>query len=82
MINFTTGCVGRHFATWQKLTIDKDFLSSSSGTPAENCNEDFLAIGTKFFCQEINVFKERDRKFVKAKGYFAEHSCFQTTWFV
>ena len=76
VINFTAGCVGRHFATWQKLTSDKDFLSSSSGSLAENCNEDFLAIETKFetnFSAKKETFSSREIENLLKKNFIMQN---------
>ena len=38
---FTSGSIGRHIASWEALTNDKDILSTVSGMPIEYGDETF-----------------------------------------
>ena len=66
---FTSGSIGRHIASWEALTNDKDILSTVSGMPIEFGDENFSLEGSTFemkFSPKVkNFLNEEIEKLLK-----------------
>ena len=73
--NFTSGSIGRHIASWQALSNDKDILSTVSGMPIEFGDENLSLEGStfemKFSPKEEKFLNEEIEKLLK-KGVIKE----------
>ena len=81
---FTSGSIGRHIASWQELTNDKDIWSAVSGMSIEFGDENFSLEGSTFKME----FSPKEEKFLNEeiekllKKEFIKESTYETGEFI